>query len=336
MENQPFMQKDEIDLSRYVNVLIKHKVTFIVVFLFSLVVGIGRVAFSPKVYKIAMIIQLPIIEEFLAERNPPNSISENLKFLILNNAFNGEIFNRLGLDPSKANLDFEVSIPSNTNLITISIYEGSKDKELGKRALSTLYEILSRKYSSLIQLKNDEVDNEIKIILNNITNLEENVNPLEDRLKEIDLHQEKLYDEIKSISTNTVDLVNKRDILLKNASKDNEVSSLLYSNTIQLNLGYVNQLNNQLADFKSRAIDRRSEIQNLKTQINNYQIEINKLKLKKQLFSNLKILKEPDVSRVPLDSSRKGYIVTAIFLGLILAIVAVFLKEYLGTVLKIK
>ncbi|MGA2775756.1 MAG: Wzz/FepE/Etk N-terminal domain-containing protein [Candidatus Omnitrophota bacterium] len=328
-QNSQNYEEMDIDLNQYIKVLAKRKKTFVRVFLSILAIGLAYIVLAPKIYKITMIIQTPITEESLSEKESPSlNMSENLKFLVINKAFNTEIMKKLDLDPLKTDLYFYVSIPSNTNLMELSINERSKDRELGIKILTVLYDIVFKKYSGLIQLKNDEIDNEIKIIINNIVSLKENVDPLEERLKEITLRQEKLYDEIKSVSANTTDLVNKRDILLKNASKDNEMSSLLYSNTIQLNLGYINQLNNQLADFKSRAIDRRSEIKNLKTQIDNYQIEIDKLKLKKQLFSNLKILKEPEASRYPISPSKKRSLILSIFLGFISAVSAVFLQEY--------
>lgn len=326
-QNSKKGEEIEVYLSRYIQVLYKRKITFAAVFLLIFVTGLAHILFAEKIYKIEMIIQAPIVDESPSEKNFSNMV-ENLRFLILNNAFSAEIMKKLDLDPLKTSLNFDVSIPPNTSLVTISINEKSKDIDLGVKTLSILYSIILEKYSDLVKLKNDEIDNEIKIILNNIASMNENVDPLEERLKEITSRQEKLYDEIKSVSVNTTDLVNKRDLLLKNASRDNEMSSLLYSNTIQLNLGYINQLNNQLADFKTRAIDRRSEIKNLKTKIENYQVEIDKLKLKKQLFSNTKILKEPGVSGSPVGPSKKAYFAMYIFLGFISAASAVFLQEF--------
>ena len=333
MENQQSIQEDEINLSRYIKVLAKRKITFIAVFLLIFTLGLLHILRAPKIYKVTMIVQAPIVGVASAGKSFPD-MSENLRILILNNTFDAEIIKELGLDQFKTNLNFDVSIPTNTNLITVSIDERSEDRELGIKILTGLYNTISKKYSGIIKLMSDEIDNEIKIILNNIASLKENINPLEERLKETTLREEKLYDEIKSVSANTADLVNKRDLLLKNTSKDNEIAGLFYSNSIQLNLGYINQLNNQLADFKLRAIDRRVEIKNLKIEINNYQLEIDKLKLEKQLFSNLKVLKDPIASLYPVSPSKKKSLIQCIFFGFILAASVVFLQEYLENKLK--
>lgn len=326
-QNNQNYEEMEIDLSRYVKVIAKHKMAFIMVFLLILAMGFANIRFSPKIYKITMIIQPPVIGESLVNRNYPEAL-ENIKFLLLNGTFNTEIIKRLHLGPDKAKLNFEVSIPPNTNFLMVSINQTAGNQELGVKILKTLFDTLSEKYSTLIQNENDRIDSEIKIILNNIASTEENIGSLEDRLKEIAIREDKLLDEIKLVSANTADITNKRDILLKDNPKGNEMASLLYSNVVQFNLGYMNQLNNQLADAKGREIDRQLEIKNYRITINNARIEIDKLKLKKQFSSNLKISKEPEISHFPVSPSKMKILIMSIVMGLFFGLLAVFLQEF--------
>ena len=60
MENQQYVQEDEIDLSQYIKVLAKRKKTFIAVFMLFLAIGVTYVLFSPKIYSISMMIQPPV------------------------------------------------------------------------------------------------------------------------------------------------------------------------------------------------------------------------------------------------------------------------------------
>lgn len=326
-QNNQNYEEMEIDLSRYVKVIAKHKMAFIMVFLLILAMGFANIRFSPKIYKITMIIQPPVIGESLVNRNYPEAL-ENIKFLLLNGTFNTEIIKRLHLGPDKAKLNFEVSIPPNTNFLMVSINQTAGNQELGVKILKTLFDTLSEKYSTLIQNENDRIDSEIKIILNNIASTEENIGSLEDRLKEIAIREDKLLDEIKLVSANTADITNKRDILLKDNPKGNEMASLLYSNVVQFNLGYMNQLNNQLADAKGREIDRQLEIKDYRITINNAHIEIDKLKLKKQFSSNLKISKEPEISHFPVSPSKMKILIMSIVMGLFFGLLAVFLQEF--------
>lgn len=326
MENQHLVQEYEVDLSRYIKVIMKRKMTFILVFLLTFASGFARIQFSPKIYKITMVIQLPIIGESLTNKNYPETL-ENIKFLLSNGAFNAEIVKRLNLKPGAADLNFEVSVPPNTNFIMVSVNQKTENKELGMKILRTLFDILSDRYSVSIQLEGDRVENEIKIILNNIARAEESISSLDDRLKEIKQRDDKLLDEVKSVNANTADLIKRRDILLRDNPKGNEIASLLYSNVIQFNLGYMNQLNNQIADVKNKEIDKQLEIKDYRMMINNSQIEIDKLKMRKQFSSGLKILKEPEVSSLVGLNKTKVLFLT-IFLGLILAASVVLLQEF--------
>ena len=59
MENQQCIQEDEIDLSQYIKVIVKRKNTLIAVFLLALAIGMIIILFSPKIYRISMMIQPP-------------------------------------------------------------------------------------------------------------------------------------------------------------------------------------------------------------------------------------------------------------------------------------
>lgn len=332
-QNSRNFEETEIDLIEYAKVLLKRKKVFIAVFLLVLAVGFVRIQVSPKIYKTTMILQPPVIGASLANKIYPETL-ENIRFLLFQGAFNAEVVKKLNVDPAVAQLNFEALIPPNTNFLMISISQKAKNKELGAKILRTLFDILFEKYSVPTQLENNRIDSEVKITLNNIASMEENINSLEERLQEIRQREEGLLNEIKSANAYTEDLTHKRDRLLKDNLKSNEVDNVFYLNGMQFNFSYINQLNNQLADTKARAIDRQLEIKNYKIMINKSQIELDKLKTEKQFSSSLKILKEPETSLSPASPSRNKSLALSIVMGLFFGVFAAFSQEFWANNLK--
>ena len=60
-QNNANYEEVEIDLSQYVKMIVKRKKTFIAVFMLILAIGVTYVLFSPKIYRISMMIQPPVI-----------------------------------------------------------------------------------------------------------------------------------------------------------------------------------------------------------------------------------------------------------------------------------
>ena len=77
MENQQYIQKDEIDIKEYVNVIIKRKKFILIIFLLSVVIASIVSLRMPKIYEITSIIQLGSINEPLINNEEAKSIMLN-------------------------------------------------------------------------------------------------------------------------------------------------------------------------------------------------------------------------------------------------------------------
>ena len=329
-KNNRNCEEVEIDLGRYIKMLVKHKKTFITVFLLIFAVGIVAVKMqsSAKIYKVSMMIQPPVVGQSLTGANDLES-AENLKGLIVNGAFNDELKKNLNLDSDNINLEFKVAIPNKTNILQVSIDLEDKKKELGIDLLQSLSKSISDRFTKSIEAKIADISNQIKLNENSIINAKEKSKNLQEQIKEVTVREDKLREEIKVINENTAQILAKREGLLKDNAATENVSILLLTNFVQNNSSYSNQLNNQFSDLSIRRVNLSLELKNIDTQIINFQAEIGKLNINKGFISNLKIIARPRVSSVPMVSSnKKKTLPILIVIGLFLGVFAAFLQEF--------
>ena len=64
------------------------------------------------------------------------------------------------------------------------------------------------------------------------------------------------------------------------------------------------------------------------SQISDFQMVIDKLDIRNNFISNLRIIAQPKVSSNPVSSGKKKTSVLSIFIGLFLGVLVVFLQEF--------
>lgn len=327
MENQQKIQEDEIDLRQYIRVIAKRKKTLIAVSLLTFTIGLVNMLFSPKIYRVSMMIQPPVIGPSLTGANDFES-AENLKGLIINGVFNDELRGSLNLDYSNINLGFNVVIPSKTNILKINIDLEEKKKKLGIDLLQELSKSITNRFTKSIEAKIEDISNQIKLKERGIVNTKEKAENLQQQIKEISLREDKLLEELKTVNLTTAEIWQKRDLYLKeNVSSGNSLALFLAS-YLQNNSNYLNQLNNQTSDLSMRSNDLNLELKNIGFQINNLQMEIDKLNIDKNFISNLKIVEQPKVYYSPINSNKKKTLAISIIIGLLLGMLTIFLQEF--------
>lgn len=326
-QNNQNYEEVEIDLRQYIKVIVKRKKTFIAVFLLILAVGITNILFSPKIYRISMMIQPPVEGPSLTGANDLES-AENLKGLIVNGAFNEELRKRLGLDFDRDLLEFKVIIPSKTNILQVSVDQESKKKEFGVVLLRNLSDSISGSYAKSIEAKVNDNDSQIELNERAILNAKEKAKSLQDQISEVAVRENKLKEEIAAINLNTTQILSKREGLLKNNTNPENASILLLTNFIQNNLSYSNQLNNQFSDLSIRRVNLNLELKNIDSQISDSQAAIDKLKISKNFIVNLKIIAQPRVPIKPISPEKKKTLAISIVMGLFIGLLAVFLREF--------
>ena len=129
--------EEEIDLGKYINVIIKRKKIILTIFFLS-VIATAIISFSlPKVYQVSMIIEPPIISVKDGQIQNLDSV-ENIKAMIEEGAFNTKIIKELNLK-EKA-IKFRLSQPKDTRLIKVILEQEERKKDLGIEILNKLLE----------------------------------------------------------------------------------------------------------------------------------------------------------------------------------------------------
>ena len=133
MENQQYIQEDEIDLREYINVIIKRKKLILSIFFAAIVITAVVNLRMPKIYEVTSTIQLGSINKLLIKNEDANiqlgSVNELLikneeaKAIILNQNSLLSIINDLNLKITAESLqkDIKISDIKDTNLFKIKI-----------------------------------------------------------------------------------------------------------------------------------------------------------------------------------------------------------------------
>jgi len=326
-QNSQNYEEVEIDLSQYIKVIAKRKKTLIAVLLLTLAIGFIYILFSPKIYRISMMIQPPVVGQSLTGANDLES-AENLKGLIINGAYNEELKKILNIDLDKNNLDFKVVIPSKTNILQVNVDLENKKKDFGVILLRNLSNLISDSYTKSIEAKTNDIINQIKSNERAIIGAKEKAKNLQEQIKEVTSREDKLLEEIKSVSENTAQMLVKREGLLKSSAATENISILLLTNFIQNNASYSNQLNNQFSELSIRRVNLNLELKNIDSQISNFQTVIDQLNISKSFISNLKIIAQPRVSPNPISPNKKKILAISIAMGLFLGVLIAFFQEF--------
>ena len=320
----------EIDLSKYVRMLVKRKNTFIAVLLLTLALGFTNYKLSPKIYRSSMMIQPPVIGSALTGANDLES-AESLKGLIVNNAFKEQIGKRLKLDPANDFFAFQVIIPPITNILQVSVDLESKKKKFGVVLLKNLNILIFESYAKRIDAEFADINSHIKFNEREIVSAKEKVKNLQEQIKEIINRKDKLMEETKLVKKNTDDILAKREGLTDVNEIDGvtrNASILLLSNFLQNNSSYLNQLNNQFSDLNIREININLELKNISSKISDFQMNIDKLKIRNGFVSNVKTISQPRVFNNLVSPNKKKILVLSIVMGLIFGLMAVFLQGF--------
>lgn len=274
-----------------------------------------------------MMIQPPVSGPSLTGANDLEP-AENIRGLIINGAYNEELKKISNVDLDKNNIEFKVVIPSKTNILQISVDLENKKKEFGIVLLRNLTKLISDSYDKSINAKVNDIINQIESNERAIIGSKEKAKNLREQIKETTGREDKLREEIKSVSENTAQILAKREGLLKNTAATENISILLLTNFIQNNTSYLNQMNNQFSELSIRRVNLNLELKNIDSQISNFQAAIDQLNISKGFISNLKIIAQPRVSRNPISPSKKKTLAISIVMGLFLGVLAIFLQEF--------
>jgi capsular polysaccharide biosynthesis protein len=297
------------------------------------------------------------------------------------------------MDKVPKKLDFEVTIPKQSN--TIKIQYETADIKQGMVFLDRLSKLLLESYSKLVQYFKKEYDMKTELKNSNILKLTNNVSTKKNDISSIKIdfknkstkidnkiailisEKKARKNQIKNlnqrisdteaetgrISKNTDLLIEERNKFLSNTkNKDNILSSVIYSNTIQQNISYLTNLRgtisnvnhqiykeimdiervvNNIKDLeneKENLIKQKqykvekieSEIKNLESGKKYMLEEIKNLQFKKDNIQNIQILQPPTNNPFTIKPKIKLNIILALVVGLFIMLFLAFFLEYLS------
>jgi len=294
---------DEINLLQYFQVIWRRKF-FIIALCIVAVVATAIVSYRmppvPPVYRVTAMVSPGLIS-----RTPDVYVDsvDTIKALIEGGSFNTKITESLKLDPSYADMNFKTTLATNTNFL--SIFYDAEDPAHGKMIMVELLKQLMEYYRNRTKTGKGVIDNSI--------------NTLREKMELLKVTEKKLMTQLKVVEENNKVIMQERNEMLKKSEKDDAVALLLYSNTIQENISYIDNLN---ASLDANRLDQGSTKE-----------EILNMELDKMKIEGLKIIQEPYSSTrpVPVKLNKKKNIaiagVTSFFLGIFLAFFIEFIKK---------
>jgi capsular polysaccharide biosynthesis protein len=352
------MAEDEIELIDYIDVIRKRK-WMIIIGTLALMFVVGVVSFLVKpVYEIDTIVQpgkLWIenqggnITQVIIE--DPRQIADKVQ----HESYNSLIIQDLGIE-EKELPDIKAEFIRDTLLTRIWIRSSKVD--LSKKVLDTLIQFLKKDIDDKIDIEINNIDTEIASTESEINTKEieiqskhiekeriakEIVN-LRNKLKIIDKRKEGIGIEMKEVKKRIGAIEQEQaDVLKKEKKTEGEtLAMLLYSNEVQQNLQFYNDLQEQLAEKELDEEDinigieiKREDIkqldngvENIKNEIEELKDKISNLRERKGRIDYTKIVKNPRASTYPVWPKKKIYVIVAGLLGLLLFTFLAFLSDY--------
>src|SRR5690242_4879611 len=128
----PQKQEFDFNLSECLQILIKRKKLFLIVFLTLVIIAIVWSFIAPMIFEVSMIIEPPVMN--VTDSGVQNlDTVENIKAKIEEGAFNNKILRQLDIPEEK--LKFIISQPRNTRLLKISLRKTVEKADSGVKIL---------------------------------------------------------------------------------------------------------------------------------------------------------------------------------------------------------
>ena len=328
MNDNQNLHEDEIDLRELINVIVKRK-KFILGLFFASVVITAVISFlTPKVYQLSMVLESPttgITDQGLVIRCVDSL--EDIMSSIDSHIFDKNIEKALNLYPQTGTFNFNTSKES-SSLIKIVIEKQEKDIKLGVNILNQLFIELSNKYKNIIEHIKNNIDQQILGLSYDMKTINNKKDMVGRQLDILEQRKESLIEEIDKVKVNTEKIIAERGILLNSENRADNKSSLLYSNIIQQNIAYYNQLQTSLTNVIIEKENIKTDILNQDNAVSEIKNQITQLNASKNNVNNVVLIIEPQRSRFPIKPNKKLKVTIAGIFSLMLGIFLAFFMEF--------
>jgi capsular polysaccharide biosynthesis protein len=391
-----FDDAKEIELIDLLRILFKRRYLIILVTLLSVGVAGAACKYMTDIFRVSMVLNTG----FAGLDNNGNEINitktDDLKAIIKSRVYERKIINGLypdGGESQPESLDMTGRVLDGSKFVQVSCE--IDDKSLGVTALNQVHGLLQEHYVKKVDTAIKRYIKEIEAVKNELHKNESEIAVIENKIlqeklknkteiaqiehsisaaarqkktinEEIDNAAEKIETIEKEIATsrlNTTSLIEKRDRFLeKSVTESNILSSMVYSNTVQQTIGYLNVLIESSSNYhngmteqkeklaekdkliKDQSSKKESLVQVIKIVIENFQLEIKDLKDKqtdlisqisffesqKESVSNILMIEPPLASKEPVRPKPMVAMAIAALFGIFSAVFFAFFMEYIS------
>ena len=187
-------------------------------------------------------------------------------------------------------------------------------------------------------MQKDQKANELGKLNGQISNVKAGIKTNELLIKDLSRSEAETEAEIERIGNNTELLISERNKFLSHNKKDETIlSALLYTNTIQESIAYLNTLRTTTNQIKSQINGARLNIEQAKSKIADLEGQkqlitekIANIEFRKNIFQNIQILQPPKSSLGPVKPKNKLNILLAGVIGLFLTVFLAVFIEYIS------
>ena len=211
-----------------------------------------------------------------------------------------------------------------------------------------------------IKVQRKDLEKQIQIKASDIKSRKNQIKIKQARLEDVRQRIEKLLLELKQVKENAEKITEKRNKLINKNNAQDDISLMLYGTTLQQNIIYFNELNSQIYNLRNEQNHIESQIDSFEREINNMLGEIERLRLhkdegvqikidnikteiqrlqaEKQIISNIKTVKTPEVSLHPIRPKKKQIValtgVAALFMFIFLGFFIEYIKKRIKRIKK--
>jgi len=313
---------DEINLFDLIQVILKWKKLIISIFVIFVGLAVAGSLMMEPVYRVSAVLSPGSITETSGKINYIEK-PQNLSAIISKGSFHSQVLKQLKWDPAKPENNFQVQtdLPKDTTNVYIYIDSANTGKTLSY--LNGLIDHLIQYYGERTRIITGKIKNDIEISKNKFALINET--------------EQRLTKQLTEMRKNTQEILQRRDELLADhIGQTDTLALLLYSNTIQQNISYMDQLYERIENNKIKQEDLQSHIENLMLQLSSGSSSTSKKVLENGQFEGLVVVQEPYVNPERVKPNRKLIVVLAGVLGLFLGIFLAFFREFWETQKKLQ
>lgn len=332
MKDPYFTQyEDEIELIDIFRVLWKWKMLIGSGILLFGAVAFGLCANQAKIYRVCMTVQPGSIYSTEEGKRVFIDSIDTIVGQIGAGVYDDKIIDKVIDKPEEEkpeHLDIKVANPDKSDVLLLN-YE-TADVNEGKQILNALFELLLLHEKGLVQNIVDTLDRRISLSNIELEKRKQIEQSYITNVKNIEKRIEELESDIVKMNKNSEYLSAERKKLLdRNTDADGALSVLLYSNTIQQNIQFVNSVKKDMNDHK---LIKERELQKVIAEKNEQKKIIEEIYKTEKFRGNIvpmNLLKAPTVERSPVKPRVFFTVLLSLMAGFFVMIFVSFLVEYI-------